>query len=283
MKTKAAGFTLVEMIVVIVIIGLAAVPIAEWQRRSVEQTFEAAAAQHALSVAEAASNWAKDNIGEVTTNTSVGSGAAYPLTVATLKLDGYLPPSFEDVSPLGQTYLVRFRQPTAGTVSGLMIAAPAAGSVVEDLSLRRIARQMGAPGGYVEASRPSGTPASQVDGALGGWTVDAALWGWTSVPAGSLAYSLFFSQAESTGDFVYRRTVPGRPELNQMNAPLDMAGNNISNIGTLQASAIQGAVTLQPTAASPLTPCSTNGQLASGGPTGLMLCQSLVWRAVALQ
>jgi prepilin-type N-terminal cleavage/methylation domain-containing protein len=278
---KQRGFTLVEMMVVLILIGLSSVAITRYLERDTMRQVEASVAQHGLQVAEAASAWTKDNYATVIANTTAGGSNFYTLTIETLKTSAYLPPSFNELSPIGQTYSIRFRQPTAGTIAGLMVATTSVGEAPDDISIRRMARQMGAPGGFVEAARPVGTPNSQIDGALGAWTVDASAWGWTSIPGGSLAYSLFFSQAESTGDFVYRRPVPGRPELNRMEAPLDMGGQPITNVGELTVTTVSGQI--RPAAAGAAgTSCSPNGALGSGGATGLMMCSNGIWRAVAL-
>lgn len=278
---KQRGFTLVEMLVVLVLIGLSSVAITRYLERDTLRQVEASVAQHGLQVADAASAWTKDNYATVIANTTAGGTNYYTLTTEALKTASYLPPSFNDLSPIGQTYAIRFRQPTAGSIAGLMVMTTSSGNPPDDLSLRRIARQMGAPGGYVESVRPVGTAAAQIDGALGAWSVDASAWGWTSVPGGSLAYSLFFSQAESTGDFVYRRPVPGRPELNRMEAPLDMGGQPITNVGDLTVGTVSGQIRPAP-AGSAGTSCPSSGALGSGGPTGLMLCSNGIWRAVAL-
>jgi len=54
----------------------------------------------------------------------------------------------------------------------------------------------------------------------------------TAGDAGHLVSSLFYDgPGQPTSDFLYRSAVPGRPELNQMNEPLTMAGNALITPG----------------------------------------------------
>ena len=123
--------------------------------------------------------------------------------------------------------------------------------VAEETRVRKSARLMGAHGGFYLDDEDS------IKSAYAVWTLnsnifDSTHWGAkiSSSPPGTNegAYLVHYKHVNFeniAGDYVYRDKIEGRPELNQINTTLNMAGNNIlgadnvevSNDLTLDASA----------------------------------------------
>lgn len=106
------------------------------------------------------------------------------------------------------------------------------GQVIEEGSLPRIARLVGAEGGYI-----STTNAAIANGAFKAWNETLSNYG-VAPGAGHLAGSIFFNNASIASDFLYRSAVSGMPALNTMNTNLNMGGNDITGADTIIATSV---------------------------------------------
>lgn len=231
-RHQESGFTLLEVIVALAVMTTGLVLLNSLLVSSAERDRETLTAQHMKRVVDASERYIKDNNAALIA--SATATAPVVLTIATLKGASYLPSAFADNNAHQQSYQIRVLEPTAGQLSTLIVTN--GGEVMKEGSLRRVARQVGPEGGYVTAS--STTTAT---GAYGAWSMPLATYG-ASNGAGRLAAGLFFRDGQQVSDYIYRSAVAGRPELNTMNASINMAGNNVANAGQVTATGeVQGA------------------------------------------
>ncbi|EAQ3264288.1 shufflon system plasmid conjugative transfer pilus tip adhesin PilV, partial [Salmonella enterica subsp. enterica serovar Cerro] len=69
-------------------------------------------------------------------------------------------------------------------------------------------------------------------GALGSWSVALSSFGGYNPGDGSVVIAGFYDHGISINDYLYRKSVPGHPELNTMSTSLNMGNNNITNAAT---------------------------------------------------
>lgn len=151
------------------------------------------------------------------------------ITTDMLKNTGFLPSGFTDTNSQGQrmnTWLVRNAQNTE-LLQGMVVSS--GGSIYPAKALRLIARDIKTGfGGYIEDGKTA-------IGALRAWTIPLSSYG-TSSGNGHIAVLLStdeLSGAQEDNDRLYRFQVNGRPDLNKMHTAIDMGGNNLNSVGTL--------------------------------------------------
>lgn len=222
------GFTLMETLVVLVvgvaILGAATIAVGRYGDGLANQ----AAAQHATTVRKAAEAYIADNYGALLT--AAGPTAAATITPAALLSGGYLPAGFNPANGFGQSFAVKVIEPVAGRLQAVAITT--GGDTVSGQNLRKIAQLVGADGGYVETA--GATAVAQ--GAFGGWQRNLSAFG-GSPGAGKLVTALFATSSRGNDDngALRRSATAGRPELNRMATSVDMAGNDVTNAGTVGA------------------------------------------------
>lgn len=219
------GFAAIEMIVVLILVisalGIGAQAMFDHADNMAAQT----TADHQKIISDAAAAYIKDNYAAVV----AAAGPTTPATITTtmLKNTGYLQASVADLNSFGQAYSVLAIEPTPNKLQTLIVTT--GGETISESSIRRIAKQIGARGGYV-----SNVDLTKVEGSFGGWWVPLASYG-VSPGAGHLATALFFDDGALTNDYLYRNSVAGHPEVNRMNTSIDMGGNNLNNTGVVNA------------------------------------------------
>lgn len=236
MKRGAAmrGFGLVEMMGALVLATLVAAGVATLTGRLLEDLRRQHAAGYQQRFAAAAALYLRANQAALY---QAAAGGTVPIGLAQLKAAGagFLPAGFSDTNPYGQTPCLLVRRAGAALTA---LAASEGGEAIADVALAYIAAHAGAGGGFIKLDPAAPGPAA--GGAFGSWRLDAAaLAGYTSsncsgtaAAGGRLASALFADAgAALPTDFLYRGAVPGRPELNQMNTPLRMAGGALVTNG----------------------------------------------------
>lgn len=239
------GFTAIEMMVVLIVSVSAMALGGQWMSNYSDNMLNQAAADHAKSVADAATRYIKDNYSAVTAVATPTTPAS--ITVAMLQSTNYLPASFAAKSPYGQSYSVLALEPVANQLQTLIVTS--GGDTISELNLRRVAQLIGAKGGYV-----SSAATTNATGSYGGWTVPLASYG-VSPGAGHVAVALFFQDGSLVSDYVYRNAVPGHPELNTMNTPLIMA--SVQTLGNA---------------------CTTTASIAADSNGAVLSCQGGTWK-----
>lgn len=233
-RRAQGGFTLIEvMVALIVAIGIAVAAAAIMQQAQ-RRTDNANAGEWLRVVAGAARAYEKANRDAII----AAAGPTTPVTVTPAQLAAYLPGGFGTVNGFGQSFTVRFIEPTANKLDGLVMTT--GGDVLSGLDLVQVANAAGGGGGYIDPSNPT-----QGRGPRGNWTRALAPFG-GGTGAGRSAYALFYDAATALGgndgEFLSRVSVPGQPELNRMSAAIDMANNNVTNAGAITASTVSGTI-----------------------------------------
>ena len=97
---------------------------------------------------------------------------------------------------------------------------------------------MGSKGGYIPSGLLPGQLTTTMQGSYNGW--QKSLTG-TNIPppgAGHLVYYSSTDDASVGQDFLYRKSVPGNPQLNTMETALNMGDNDIDDAGNVNAATL---------------------------------------------
>ncbi|MET5771451.1 MULTISPECIES: shufflon system plasmid conjugative transfer pilus tip adhesin PilV, partial [Enterobacteriaceae] len=195
----------------------------DWQQ---EKNWQVEAA-HISTYAAAARGYVGRNYATLLSATS--TTAPTVITTAMLKNTGFLPSGFTETNSLGQrmnTYLVRNGQNTE-LLQGMVVSS--GGSVYPAKALRLISRDIKTGfGGYIDDGKTA-------TGALRTWKIPLSSYGATS-GNGHIVVLLStdeLSGAQEDNDRLYRFQVNGRPDLNKMHTAIDMGGNNLNSVGTI--------------------------------------------------
>jgi hypothetical protein len=257
------GITLVEMLGAIALLAVLSAGAAALVHAGLEDTRGQHAGRHQSAVVEATERYVREHHAELLTATA-GAPVAVPLAV----MAGLLPAGFRTTNAYGQTPCARIVQPTPGQLNALIVAE--GGESIPARDIAYVAAHAGRGGGQIIASEPRAA-----QGAFGAWRLDLAPYeavtcstpGPGAAEANRLASALFFDGPQSSAvDYLYRREVPGHPELNAMEVPLGLQGR---------------AVVVENDASDPM--CSAADPLSQGrigvNTAGQLLsCQSGVWR-----
>jgi len=257
------GFTLLEMLAALAVGAVLTVGLVQLVLASMEDSKGQQAAQHQQRVAAAAGKYVAANHAALAAAATATTPAK--VTVAELQAGGFLPASHAPANAYGQTPCLLVLQPAPGKLEALLVTEGGPAPIAEK-ELAFVAANAGPGGGYITVAKP---PAAQ--GAFGSWLVPAAelahylsaSCSGTPAASGQLATALFYESA-ATGDFVYRTSVPGHPELNRMTTPLHMA-----------------AVAVEGDAADPrcvAADASTYGRIAVDAAGRVLSCQAGTWK-----
>ena len=236
---RQQGMSLVEALAALAIASALLAGVARMIDDSMEELKEQQAALQQAQVVTAAGKYIAANYADLVTSTN--GGVVTAVTVAQLQAAGFLSAGFAATNPYRQSACVLVRQPTAGKLDALV--AGYGGTAIPDRSIASVAMLAGQGGGYISTAQPGtargvswslATTAYQ-GVACAGTTV---LNGVAAHDGGHLVSSLFYDgPGQLSTDFLYRDTVPGRPQLNQMNTALGFAGAAIVTPGTACGSA----------------------------------------------
>ncbi|MDI8915663.1 shufflon system plasmid conjugative transfer pilus tip adhesin PilV, partial [Salmonella enterica subsp. enterica serovar Anatum] len=146
----------------------------------------------------------------------------YIFGVSRLISAGYLPTGFSTTNGFGATYQTRVFEPTADKLQSMTYLA--GGARLSKSLARKVAIGIGAEGGIIDGNTAKG--------ALGSWSVALSSFGGYNPGDGSVVIAGFYDHGISINDYLYRKSVPGHPELNTMSTSLNMGNNNITNAAT---------------------------------------------------
>lgn len=234
---KEGGYMLVEVLLAIVVGTMLMGGLMKMSKDANERTLAKNAADHMAVVASAASKYITAN--SATLQATATSSVAATITLAQLIAGGYLPATFSNSNPYGQTYTVYVLEPTAGTLRGVVLTSGGRTVTASDKAFGNkhipfAASLLGAKGGYVPTGAVPGQSSAVIQGSYGGWTMPFA---GTNIPnpgAGHLAANLDLVDAAAQHDQLYRVQVAGKPELNTMQTSIDMSDNSLAEAGSVK-------------------------------------------------
>ena len=253
-----AGFTLVEVLGAILVAGLMLTLLTGVVQRGSVWMEQASAASHLRMVAEAFEGYASLHETELLAEAGQASGPS--VTLEDLAREGFLPQGFAATNLWNQDYVLHVRKielsfqaegteggdgsdDDAQTISRLalvVLTSGGRGSVYDadnatflNVHVPGAAARAGVHAGYIPGRDRDGVTASDLVSGQGSYVLPLADLGIASPGPGHLgAYLVLGAREESSSDnFLHRVTVPGRPDLNQMETDLDMTGNAIVNTG----------------------------------------------------
>jgi len=278
---RQRGFTMLELLAAIVIMAICSVPLVIQTNKFVMGQRDAAIGLVGVNLHNAVNQYISQNQAFIATQ-------PMPYTITTAMLSAptvYLDPSYTTTNTAGQVPSIRVIEDADGSLE--VAIAMTGGQVIKDGDLDGIAAYMvqnGAAGGAIETGATS-----VATGFNGGWSKDLSAFG--LVPgAGHVVDFLTYSANATVDDSLHRTSHPGNPQLNQMQTAIDMATNNINNVGTLGAGAINvsnntnnwAGITLQAGAGAHNWLLASAGSAWGGNAGALLLWDQTAGRAGAI-
>lgn len=226
---EMGSLTLEVIAALLVLVALSTVGLRLGQQ-GIDLTKSKIAAEHMQRVVEAASRYVRANYSGL--QAAATPTAAATVTVSDLKAGGYLPAGYSAKNAWGQDYGIYVLEPSAGDLQVIVLTEGGRGHDASrpdfaSLQVPHAASLMGAQGGFVPTGALPSQPSTRLQGVGGGW--EWAFAG-TNVPnpgAGHLGAMVYYADGVQDQDYLYRVSVPGKPELNQMSTVLDMNGNDV--------------------------------------------------------
>ena len=177
-------------------------------------------------ISAAAERYLKDNYGELQKHLLAEKFIA--IDAEQLRQTGYLDKNISLTNNEGQTYTIYFTLDnlTDKNITGLLLSRQ--GAVLSEKGMRYIARLTHGESGYISED-------NQATGVDGSWKLNTTESG---IPATHGHLAMLFSantlqSVFSESDRLYRYRVPGHPELNQMQADMDLTQHGIRNAGEI--------------------------------------------------
>ncbi len=243
-KKAQNGFTLLEMLACLLIAGLMLQALTGIWRESARISELAGTGKALAQVVQAGQEYCRIYYASLLETAKEASGPE--ISTEDLKKEGLLPEGFEESNAWMQScsLYVRKRQLASGEEVLLLFALTKGGRGTDYDSgnaafIHReaptAARYGGQYAGYIAGSNnAAGKEQGHLVSAYGGYDVSLAEYGLPEPEPGHLGALCQLDATDANTDVLHRVAVPGHPELNQMTVTLDMTGNNIDNIGSLQ-------------------------------------------------
>lgn len=288
---RQAGFTLVELLLVVGIGGVALVGFSDMAKNWRDNNRKTTIAHHLSTLHEAAESYVSANFADIWTLPAgfaenildvngdgvvdENDGLNDPLPHISIPVEndgvspwylkdstGALPASFSERNILNQQVRVIVRE--AGYVQGrramdimtIAVADPLDPTArpIPDKDLGDIARLIGEKGGFFSAVNVTGDPClnGAVVGAFGGWRLEASAFDGGDLCMGAVPPSVgiggyvaivgtVFYEDLMDSDVLYKVSIPGRPELNRMEADLNMNTLAVQNVRYMTADNVRVA------------------------------------------
>ncbi|NRR33765.1 shufflon system plasmid conjugative transfer pilus tip adhesin PilV [Oxalobacteraceae bacterium] len=270
-KHAQRGITLIEMLGALAIGSIMMIGLSTMIDTALDDSEGQQAALYQSQVVAAARQYLAANYQALLTATPTPASVV-ALDVAALKAQNLLPAGFALKNGYGHASCVLVRQPTAGSGKLDVLGAAGGGQAIADKDLAAVALDAGQGSGYVTAAAPGSARGAS-------WSLDTTPYRGVACPgagpvlsggaadAGHLVSNLFFDgPGQLSTDFLYRSAVPGRPELNQMRAPIHMQPGS-------------GAQAIENDAADPrCTAAAGTGKIAVDAQGRVLSCQGGTWK-----
>ena len=226
---RQRGLSLFGSLMALIVIGVLLAGGARWLEAELTYAREDRAAARLVTLSEAARGWALANFPSL-----LSGPATRTLSIAALIADDFLGPGFPAADTMSRGSRILLRRSAAGVIEIVVTQTVAAGD--QRWPWRAVAT---APAGISRLGTvaPGGTridgPTIDVDVA----SFQAAFGG--DPPPRALATHLRLDRQSVYGDQLYRTAVAAFPEINRMEAPLDMGGNDLVNAGAITAQSFE--------------------------------------------
>jgi prepilin-type N-terminal cleavage/methylation domain-containing protein len=211
------GFTLIEVIVVVIVsMSLMAVA-ASWFKRQADTNLNSAVAAHLDSLTLAAVNYTNDHYDELASQAAGGTDVK--LDIKNLFIaNGYLDKDFTLKNNYMQSYTVSLKQEDNKILRLLVLSE--GGEAIDDGSMREIANLTGGEAGFI-----STLANTKITGSQNAWSIDKP----AAASVGHIATVNYLGQNSTVNAsrFLSRVKVPGHPELNTMETDIEMDDNSL--------------------------------------------------------
>lgn len=231
-KKPYRGVALLETIFVLIVAVSALTAGVYYMSENAKQKLATSTAAHLVELSDAYNKYIQDNYADLVDEVSVYKHI--DLDVLTNPIHGeqggasYLPVDFKGTNAYAQEYVLSLRK-VGTTLQGLIYSR--GGEVIEPAQAMRISQLVGASGGFTLPTDPSAVKAT-----MDGYHVSLTSFGGGG-QGGKLVSAVFMNEHAMTHeDYLYRRAIEGRPELNRMNTDLNMGGwdiNSAKNVNVL--------------------------------------------------
>lgn len=235
-RRSQSGFTVLEMLIALLVASiLVTVAYRTWHSGFVAFQ-QSQAADQLRQVNDASDAYVKRYFETLLPSATASSGPQ--ITIDQLVNDGLLPDGFRNSNIWGQSYEIYVRSPHENTLNTITITRGGREHEENDdfatLIVPGAALRLGGAGGFVPTGVLPGQTDGTLHGAAGGFILDLAAIGIASPGPGHLGAYSAFDEYDLGTDYLYRSSVPGHPEYNQMQTELDMTGHGIENVGSVQ-------------------------------------------------
>jgi prepilin-type N-terminal cleavage/methylation domain-containing protein len=263
---RQRGFTIIEALAALAVGAVMMVGLVALIDESMEDSKGQQTALYQAQIAAAATKYIAANYAVL--QATATAAAPVKVDIAALKTTNFLSTNFNGTNGYGQTPCVLVLHPTADRLEALVVTE--GGNPIPTKNLSFIATNSGQGGGFI----PSANPGS-AQGAFNSWQMPLTNYSGklncsgTAAGANHLATAIFFDgPGNLSNDFMYRSAVPGHPELNQMNTPLNMrfvaAEDSSDAVGTAGGCIIGDA--------------TSYGRIAVNATGAVLSCRAGVWR-----
>jgi len=183
------------------------------------------AAQQMKDVSRVFERYVTDNYAQLLSDAAVTGWARVPMDALQPQ---YLNNAFLNKNAFGQEYVLAVRQPAPDVADLEAVVFTDGGEEIPPDRALSIAQAVGASGGF---TLKGGSP-TQVRATFDGYNLDLSNFGDAApTTAGKLVSAIFVNEIGSLSmDYLYRKEIHGRPELNRMYTNLDMNENDIEAI-----------------------------------------------------
>ena len=294
---KQAGYTLLEIILAIAIIGILSVAVNDMIMSSHSQTKSSVAAEQVKRFSAAMQQYVNTYHNQIVSSASSSKPVLIQSTM--LSNTGFLPADFNSRNSYGQYICGLIVKNDRDRLYALTVTED--GQTINDTDLGLIASLIGGDGGAVYAR-----DTSTIRGTGGGWSIPTSVFnggtsskcsgaaGSVSLTSGHIVQALWFNEGNTNTGLLARDHIEGAPELNRMNTDLDMNSNSINNVANLNASGDIFAETIHANGristneylqidgiALENTACSPDGLIGRDNDGNILSCQSGIWKKIA--
>ena len=235
LSRRRRGLSLFGSVMALAVLAVLVLGLSRWVEDRLREDREERAVNQLSILAEAARAFVLDGF-----PTLVTGAADREVTLAQLTAADLLPAAFTARDAMGRGYRVFLHRPAAGVLEVLATQTVAAGDTW--WPWRGLAA---APAGEMRLGTVPPGAATTLTGPTVNVSVAPFQAAWSDPSARALAAWIRLDRQSVYGDQLYRVAAPGFPEINRMETDLDMAGNDIVDAGTIEATTLELAADLE--------------------------------------